>query len=125
VVSYAVEYPLFRDTPNWALAHAVQQEDTARIHEIVQSGKVDVNFKEPKFGQTLLILAIANGKLNSVAALLKSGADLSVRNLNDDQAIHEACKFPDLRKHSAQMIEVLISYGADGCTQSHYFISAT
>jgi uncharacterized protein len=106
-------WELFRETPEWELAKAVRREDTSGIDQIIKQGGVNVNVKEPKFGQTLLILAIANDKLQSVDALLRAGADINIRNSHGNQAIHEACQFPNIRQHSAEMIRLLIKYGAD------------
>src|ERR1700724_838376 len=67
-------WELFRETPEWELARAAQHEDTSRIYQIIKQGLVNINSKEPKFGQTVLMLAIANDKLKAVGALLRSGA---------------------------------------------------
>jgi ankyrin repeat protein len=106
-------WELFNGTPEWELAKAASHEDTSRIYQIIKQGGVDINSKEPKFGQTVLTLAIANDKLNSVIALLKSGVDVNIRNSIGNQAIHEACKFPRLRPHSAEVIRLLIEYSAN------------
>src|SRR5271170_521478 len=70
-------WELFRGTPEWELAQAAQHEDTSRIYQIIKQGVININSKEPKFGQTVLMLAIANDKLNAVGALLRSGADVN------------------------------------------------
>ncbi len=106
-------WELFKGTPEWELAKAAQKEDTSKIYEIIKQGSVNINYREPKYGQTILILAIANNDVNSVDALLKSGADVNVRNSVGNQAIHEACTSPNLRSHSLEIIKLLVNHGAD------------
>ena len=106
-------WDLFKKTPSWALAEAVAKEDTNKIFSIINEGKVDINFQEPRFRKTLLMLAVGNDKLLSTAALLKMKADVSIRDNEDDQAIHEAVSYIDLKKHSLDILKLLLQYHAD------------
>ena len=92
-------WDLFKNTPNWNLAKAVANEDTTHIYAIIHSGHADINLQEPKFGRTLLMLAVGNDKEISTSALLKLGADVNLRDDRDDQAIHEAVAYISLKKH--------------------------
>jgi len=106
-------WDLFKNTPNWDLAKAVAKEDTAEIYAIVKSGKAEINLQEPKFGRTLLMLAVGNDKELSTAALLKMEADVKLRDKRDYQAIHEAVAYIDLRKNSLGILKLLLEYGSD------------
>jgi len=72
------DYRLFQNTPAWELAKAVDDEDTIKIREILNNKKVDIDFREPKFGSTLLMLSIINSQYESVKTLLQMGADPNV-----------------------------------------------
>jgi ankyrin repeat protein len=112
------KWELFKNTPNWDLAKAVKQEDTAAIFEIVKQKEIDINLQEPKLGRSLLMLAVGNDKFNSTQALLKAGADLNLRDSSGDQAIHEAVRFISLRKNSYIILKLLLENHADANSYS-------
>jgi hypothetical protein len=74
------DYRLFQKTPAWELAKAVEDEDTIKIKEIVKNKKSDIDFREPKFGNTLLMLSIKNSQFQITKLLLASGANPNVTN---------------------------------------------
>ena len=78
------KWELFENAPNWNLAKAIKQQDTAAIFEIVKQKKIDLNLQEPTFGRTLLILAVGNDKFYSTQALIIAGADLGIRDSSGD-----------------------------------------
>lgn len=69
------DFRLFQDTPVWNLAKAVDDENLSLIKEEINFKKANPNYKESKFGSTLLMLAIKNNKYKSVNLLLILGAD--------------------------------------------------
>jgi hypothetical protein len=107
------QWELFKGTPVWDLAQAVAKEDTSKMYGILKVNSTYINFQEPKFGKTLLILAVGNDKENAVAALLRSGARLEIVDSFGFMAIHEACKFISLKQHSLAILSLLLRYGAD------------
>lgn len=76
------DFRLFENTKAWPLAIAVKNEDTTEIKKQIVCQKIPVDFKEKKFGQTLLMLAVRNNKERSVEELLYLGAD---PNTTDDK----------------------------------------
>ena len=60
------QFDLFKNTKNWDLAKAVERESSDEIVRLLKQGNTDINLQEPKFGTTLLHLAIGNDKLISV-----------------------------------------------------------
>lgn len=106
-------WELFKNTPTWDLAKAVAKQDTAEIYSIIKKGNANINFQEPKFKRTLLMLAVGNDKYLSTMALLKMGADVNVRDTRDDQAIHEAISYINLKEHSYDILKLLIEYHCD------------
>jgi ankyrin repeat protein len=75
-----MDYRLFQSTPAWELAKAVKSGDVKKIKEEVIQKKVLVDYKESRFGHTLLMIAIYNSKCESVKTLLELGAN---PNLHD------------------------------------------
>jgi len=69
------DFRLFQNTPAWELAKAVEDEDIIKIKEILNNKKVDIDFREPKFGNTLLMLSIKNSQFQIVKLLLELGAN--------------------------------------------------
>lgn len=69
------DFRLFQDTPAWDLAKAVDDEDVDEIRRQVLSLNVSVDYKEDKFGETLLMIAVRTNKTKSVKVLLELGAD--------------------------------------------------
>src|SRR5437867_4309854 len=78
------DFKLFKDTPVWELAKAVEKEDVQRIETILKDTAIKVDFHEPKFGNTLLMLAIANNKKQSIQKLLEGGANPNEKDHYDN-----------------------------------------
>lgn len=105
------DYRLFQDTPAWELAKAVQDEDEKKINEIVSKDPKLINYQEPKFGNTLLMLTIMNQQIKPFRYLLEKKADINIHNTFDGtSAIIEACgsKYYDI-----EYAEILIQNGAN------------
>lgn len=77
---------LFKGGPAGELAQAVKSDDTLQITKILDKDKSLVNYREPKFGQLLLLWAVWTGHLASSKALLKYGADPNLPDSNDGNA---------------------------------------
>lgn len=71
---------LWEGTKGWSLAKAVQDEDSVKISKIIAAKGITIDFREPKFGQNLLMWAVLNNKIKAVRILLNLGAD---PNLHD------------------------------------------
>ena len=119
------KWELFKNTPNWELAKAIKQEDTVAILEIVKQKEININLQEPKFGRTLLMLAVGNDKFYSTQALIAARADLNIRDSSGDQAIHEAVRFISLRKNSYIILKLLLENHADANSYSVNGVNAT
>jgi hypothetical protein len=77
------DYRLFQGTPSWILAKEVEDEDTSRIISIISKNKDLLESREPKFGQTLLQLAVKTLKFESVKTLVSLGADPNIQDKYD------------------------------------------
>ncbi len=106
------DYRLFKNTPIWELAQAVQEQNTESIKKLVTEQKQDLNYQEPKYGSTLLMLTIINDHLRSFETLLQLGANV---NLHDSYSGTSALIIAaDSDNSDAEtFIRLLIQHGAD------------
>ena len=69
------DFRLFQGTKAWELAKAVEDENIEGIKFQVNKVGIPVDYKEERFGETLLMLAVRNNKYMSAKTLLELGAD--------------------------------------------------
>lgn len=74
------DYRLFQGTPAWDLAKAVEDQDVNEIKRQVQVKNIPVDYREERWKQTLLMLAVWTNKIKSVETLLELGADPNTPN---------------------------------------------
>jgi ankyrin repeat protein len=105
---------LFRNTPVWELAKAVNKEDVKKINHLIRNKSVPIDFQEPRFGRTLLIWATHVGREKSVEALLKLGADPNLPDhYRGDNAVMIASDFnyySDDRCRTT-LLKLILEYG--------------
>ncbi|WEA00845.1 ankyrin repeat domain-containing protein [Mucilaginibacter sp. SJ] len=77
-----VDYRLFQETPAWDLAKAVEDGDTIKIRKEIHAQKDLIDFREPRFGRTLLMLAVLNMNYPSVKTLLELGANPNLQDFS-------------------------------------------
>ena len=65
------DFRLYKHTPAWSLAKAVEDEDTTEISKQVLQMHISVDYRDPKYKQTLLMLATSTNKIESVKKLLR------------------------------------------------------
>lgn len=105
------DYRLFQNTPAWELAKAVQDENEKRILEIVVKEPNLINYQEPKFGSTLLMLTIKNQQYKIFEMLLKNKADVNIHDTYEGStALIDACSS---KLYDLKFAETLIKYGSD------------
>lgn len=105
---------LYQRTPAWTLAKAVDDQNINEINRQVLEEKIPVDFKEKKFGLTLLMYAVITNKIHSVQRLLELRADPNLPNdsLKDSgmNAVIFACDVPNV---SPQILRLLLKYGGN------------
>jgi hypothetical protein len=106
-------FDLFENTPNWDLAKAVATENDMEITKLIKSSNYDINLREPKFGQTLLLLAVGNDKLISTKTLLENNANINIRDFLNISPIEEATKNIQFKKNAVEILKLLIQHGAN------------
>lgn len=104
------DFRLYKHTPAWSLAKAVEDEDTTEISKQVLQMHISVDYRDPEYKQTLLMLATRTNKIESVKKLLELGAN---PNAHDDStkyfgesAVLLACRFT---RPSSKILALLLS----------------
>jgi len=105
------DYRLFQNTPAWELAKAVQDVSEKKIMEIIDKEPKLINYREPKFGSTLLVLTIKNQQYKSFEILLKKNADVNIHDTYEGStALIEACSS---KYYELKFVETLLQFGAN------------
>ncbi len=108
------DFKLFNDSEAEELAHVVEAEDTLGINKILQADPDKANYQEPKFGNTVLMLAVANSKTRSVEALLENEADPNLASKDEGyNALTVACDNIYVPSCDTSVVEAMIRHGAD------------
>ena len=71
---------LWKDTEAWEFAKSISKNDFEKAEEILAKGKIDVDYREPKYGQTLLFWAVWNADFDAVKFLINHGAGPNTHN---------------------------------------------
>lgn len=66
---------LWRDTEIWDFANCVSNGDFNKAEVLLSGCKIDIDFKEPKYGETLLSWAVQNDNIEAVTFLVDHGAN--------------------------------------------------
>lgn len=92
------DYRLFIDTPAWSLAKAVNSEDTSKIKREVLENKINPDYQESIYGNTLLMMSIYNNDYLSTKTLLALGANPNLRDFHrGSNGVIDAAKSSDSR----------------------------
>lgn len=112
---------IFKDTPAWDLAVAVEKQRVRDIKKIAKESPKLLNYQESKFGNTVLIWAVGMEKYKSVETLLKCGANPNIQSIRyktyDEQtALSIASNFSwidYMAKKDPKYVKLLLEYGAN------------
>jgi len=108
------DYSLFENTPVKELAQAVKRDNTEKIKFLISEKKMNVNYPEPKFGNTLLSLAIINQKVETVEVLLSLGANPNQQKFNNtDTPFLNAIEFTNKQSCNLDKVKLLLDYGVN------------
>jgi len=103
------DYRLFQDTPVWVLAKAVEDNDVEKIKEEVLHNKVNINYQESRFGNSLLMLAITNSQYKTTEELLKLGANPNLKDFyRGTNAVIDAADNED-----PKYLKLVLKYGGN------------
>lgn len=108
------DFRLYKYTPAWSLAKAVEDEDTTEISKQVLQMHISVDYRDPEYKQTLLMLATRTNKIESVKKLLELGANPNAHNDSTkyfgQSAVLLACRFT---RPSSKILALLLKYGGN------------
>lgn len=108
------DFRLYKHTPAWSLAKAVEDEDTTEISKQVLQMHISVDYRDPEYKQTLLMLATRTNKIESVKKLLELGANPNAHNNSTkyfgQSAVLLACRFT---RPSSKILALLLKYGGN------------
>ena len=106
---YANDIELYKNTPAWALAQAVESQDVEKIKTLSKSDPDLLKYQEKKFGQTLLEWAVYTDRYEATKALSEAGADPNIQSYNGTSAfIHAADK-----NNTSDYVRLLLQFGAN------------
>lgn len=108
---------IWKNTPAWELALAVKHQNTVQIASIAKAHLDLLNYREPRFGATLLIWAVGVEKYQSVEELLKCGANPNIATTyGRETALFTAAHYSwvdNQAKEDPKYVRLLLKYGAD------------
>lgn len=107
------DFKLFSNTPAYQLAKAVERQDTLAIVQAVSGDKSLIDYREAKFGQTVLTLALVNDMMLSAKKLLALGADPNIRNIYNSSPFLSVCTYASSLENPSQTLLLLIKNGAN------------
>ncbi|NLY74261.1 MAG: ankyrin repeat domain-containing protein [Firmicutes bacterium] len=112
---------IYKNTPAWELALAVKRQNVKKIEKIIKNKPELLNYRDPKYGATLLLWAVGTERYRSAEALLKCGADPNIAS-NDKTTwggqtpLWVAAGYSWVDRHAkkdSKYVKLLLSYGAD------------
>jgi ankyrin repeat protein len=84
------------------------------MSKIVNEDKLNIDFQESRFGETLLSLAILNDKNLSIEQLLRLGANPNIKStITGSSPFLDFCYFKSSYPTGAETLKMLIKYGGD------------
>ena len=115
------DFTSFANTPVEKLAEVVKKEDLRAIEELVINDNLPVDYFDPEYGHTLLMLSVTNDLENSTQKLLELGADPNLRSKIQEGTDSSYVDTPVLiavdnsinRKCDTKILELLIKYKGD------------
>lgn len=107
------ESSLFKNSKLSKLVSAMKLNDSNEVKRILQHNTLDLNYHEPKYGNTVLMLAVAHNQTNIAKILLSKGAKTNEVDFYDKAtALIYACDNYS-QDCSTAMVQLLIDYKAD------------
>lgn len=100
---------LWKDTPIWNFAKSLDEGDTVLAAKMFKIENFDIDVREPKFNQTLLIWAVQNGYSDVVRFLLLHGANPNACDSRGETSLMLDC----FLNKDTTITRLLLDFGAD------------
>jgi len=108
---------IFKETPVWELAEAVNKQSISMINQILSDNADYIDYQEPKYGATLLMWSIGMEKYDSAKTLLEFGADPNIATTDyGETPLYRASEYSwvdNSNKKDPKYVELLLSYNAN------------
>jgi len=107
---------IFKDTPAWALAKALEKSDLRKAKEMLSDNRDLANYQDPEFGTTLLMRAISTENYKAVEFLLQNGANPNIVAKIGTTALFRAVShsWKDVTANTdPRFVKIMLEYGAD------------
>lgn len=107
---------IFKDTPAWDFAKALEKSNLRRAKEILSGNGDLVNYQDPEFGTTLLMRAISTENYKAVEFLLQNGANPNIVAKVGGTALFDAVShsWKDVTANeNPRFVKIMLEYGAD------------
>lgn len=107
------DFKLFQDTPAQEVAEAVEADDYDEVLEALSNAPAALDYRESKYGRSVIFLAVINGKEEATRALLDSGADISIRSSSDSSDVLMSLCKGNVENCDTRMLTLLPSKSPD------------
>ncbi|MCH4895566.1 ankyrin repeat domain-containing protein [Marinilabiliaceae bacterium JC040] len=105
----ARDYRLYQKTPAWEFAKAVEDSNIDLMDKILSKEPYLIDYREPQYGGTLLMLTVLSQNYKSFKYLINKGANIHLyHKRSGNSAILFACKF----SRKIKFLEYLVEHGA-------------
>lgn len=101
---------LWKDTEIWNFAKSVSKNDFKKAEELLSRDNIDVDCREPKFGETLLTWAVLNENFEAVKFLVEHGADPNSHDTYNGESPMTAAA---AGFHSLEILRYLLLHGGN------------
>lgn len=108
---------IYKNTPVWELALAVEGEKIKTIEKIAKENPELLDYQEPTYDTTLLLWTIGTERYKAAEALLRNGADPNIAStIRGETPLFVAAGYSwvdNNAKKDPKYVKLLLSYGAD------------
>ena len=101
---------LWRDTEIWEFAKLISNGTYEKAEVMLEDNKIDIDFREPKYGETLLSWAVQNDNLEAVKFLVDHGAN---PNAHDTYFGRSPMVFAAEEFNSIEILRYLLGHGGN------------
>lgn len=107
---YAYDIELWRNTEVWDFAKCISTKRFRDAEELLNENRYNIDYREPKFGETLLAWAVWNDNIDAVRFLVEHGANPNVHNKSNGMSpISEAAG----NFGSIEILKCLLEHGGN------------
>lgn len=107
-LGYDIE--LWKDTDVWDFAKCISKGEFERAEKILRDHSIDIDFKDPKFGETLLYWAVFNDNIDAVKFLVEHGANPNAHNTCNGTS---PMVLASSRFNSIEILKYLLEHGGN------------